>query len=50
MAVPGALRVRRSLSDIQDDHNVVNQTELAILWRAWKGIKDLPPDDPNSSS
>lgn len=41
-------RVRRSLSDLQDDYVNGNKTALETLWRAWKGIKELPPDDPNS--
>lgn len=41
-------RVRRSIADIQADYEAGNKTELENLMRAWKGIKDLPPDDPNS--
>jgi tyrosinase len=36
-----ALRVRKSLTDL-------SKKELDDLMRAWKGIKDLPTDDPNS--
>lgn len=42
------LRVRRSLHDVQDDFQKGNKAELENLMRAWKGIKELPPDDPNS--
>ncbi|NIE75695.1 tyrosinase family protein [Pantoea sp. Ap-967] len=41
-------RVRRSLSDIQHDYDQGNKTELENLVRAWKGIKELPANDPNS--
>ena len=41
-------RVRRSLADVQADYDAGNKTELENLMRAWKGIKDLPADDPNS--
>lgn len=48
MAASEPLRVRRSLTDIQADYEAGNKTELETVWRAWKGIKDLPPEDPNS--
>jgi tyrosinase len=41
-------RVRRSLADIQADYEAGNKAELEALMRAWKGIKELPPSDPNS--
>ena len=41
-------RVRRSISDIQADYEAGNTAELETLMRAWKGIKDLPPGDPNA--
>ena len=41
-------RVRRSITDIQADYDAGNTAELENLMRAWKGIKDLPPDDPDS--
>lgn len=41
-------RVRRSLSDIQADYDQGKKAELENLIRAWKGIKDLPANDPNS--
>ncbi|MGE8399209.1 MAG: tyrosinase family protein, partial [Burkholderiales bacterium] len=40
--------VRRSLSDIQADYDQGKKAELENLIRAWKGIKDLPANDPNS--
>ena len=43
-----ALRVRRSLADVQADYDIGNKAELETLMRAWKGIKDLPPTDPCS--
>ena len=43
-----APRVRRSLADIQQDYDAGNKAELETLMRAWKGIKELAPDDPNS--
>lgn len=48
MKANGPSRVRRSLTDVQADYEAGNKTELENLWRAWKGIKDLPPDDRNS--
>jgi tyrosinase len=41
-------RVRRSIQDIQNDYDNGNKNELEDLMRAWKGIKELPPTDPNS--
>ena len=43
-----ALRVRRSIQDIQDDYAKGNKGPLEALMRAWKGIKKLPPDDIRS--
>ena len=48
MSGQNALRVRRSLTDLQEAYERGEQAELEALWRAWKGIKELPPDDPNS--
>ncbi|WP_218511878.1 tyrosinase family protein [Variovorax sp. dw_308] len=42
------LRIRRALEDIQADYLAGNTKELDSLMRAWKGVKALPPDDPNS--
>ena len=40
------LRIRRSLQELQDDYANGNKKPLEDLMRAWKGIKELPPDDP----
>ena len=42
------LRVRRSLLELQDEYAAGNRKPLEALMRAWKGIKELPPGDPNS--
>ena len=42
------LRVRRSIQDLQDDFMKGNKKPLEDLMRAWKGIKELPPDNPRS--
>ena len=43
-----ALRVRRSIQELQDDFTEGNKKPLEDLMRAWKGIKELPSDDPRS--
>ncbi|GAN78162.1 tyrosinase family protein [Acidisphaera rubrifaciens] len=43
-----ALRVRRSIADIQADYDAGRKTELETLMRAWKGIKELGPNEFNS--
>ena len=48
MADGQSLRVRRSLTDLQNEHENGNKKPLEDLMRAWKGIKELPPNDPNS--
>jgi tyrosinase len=48
MSTSTALRVRRSIQDLQDDYIKGNKKPLEDLMRAWKGIKELPPDDPKS--
>ena len=48
MSATSGVRVRRSLQDLQDDYNNGKKKPLEDLVRAWKGIKDLPPDNPNS--
>lgn len=40
--------VRRSISDLQEDYDAGNRGPLETLMRAWKGIKELPADDPRS--
>lgn len=41
-------RVRRSLYELQDEYTKGTKKPLEDLMRAWKGIKDLPPDNPRS--
>jgi tyrosinase len=42
------LRIRRSILELQDDYTKGHKKPLEDLMRAWKGIKDLPPDHPRS--
>lgn len=42
------LRVRRSIQELQEDYTNGNKKPLEDLVRAWKGIQELPPDDPQS--
>ncbi len=42
------LRVRRSITDLQDQYMAANRKPLEDLWRAWIGVKQLPPEDPRS--
>ena len=42
------LATRRSIQDLQNDYDRGNKKPLEDLMRAWKGIQDLPPDDPRS--
>lgn len=48
MSTTQALRVRRSLHDLQDDYEKGDKKPLEDLMRAWKAIKELPADDPRS--
>jgi tyrosinase len=41
-------RVRRSLYELQDEYVGGNKKPLDDLMRAWKAIKELPPDDGRS--
>jgi tyrosinase len=44
-----APRIRQSLTKLQADYRSgTDKKPLEDLMRAWKGIKELPPDDPNS--
>jgi tyrosinase len=43
-----APRVRRSIQDLQDEFDKGNKKPLEDVMRAWKGIKELPPEDPRS--
>ena len=48
MATSGQPRVRRSLAELQDQYANGNKKPLEDVMRAWKGVKELPPDDPRS--
>ena len=43
-----AIAVRRSLTELQDAYTRGERGPLEALMRAWKGVKELPPDDPDS--
>lgn len=43
-----APRVRRSITELQDDYAKGNTKPLEDLWRAWKGIQERDPDHPES--
>jgi tyrosinase len=45
MASAPRLRVRRSIVDIQADYDAGNKKVLEDLMRAWKGIKELGPNE-----
>jgi tyrosinase len=42
------LRVRPSIESLGDQYKKGNKKPLEAVMRAWKGIKELPPNDPNS--
>ena len=42
--------LRRSLLELQTQDEQGNKKPLEDVMRAWKGIKELPPDDPRLSS
>lgn len=42
------LRVRVSVRELERRYNEGDKQPLEDLLRAWKGIKELPPEDPNS--
>lgn len=44
-----ALRLRRSIRDLEDDYDRGNKKPLEDLIRAWRGIQAQPADDPNSA-
>lgn len=48
MANPTTPRVRRSIAELQAEYDKGNRKPLETLMRAWKGIKELRSDDPNS--
>jgi tyrosinase len=43
-----APRVRRSIQELQTLYDEGDKELLETLWRAWKGIQELPLDDPRS--
>lgn len=43
-------RVRRPIHELQDDYNKGNKKPREDLRRAWKGIQELEPDDPKSTT
>lgn len=42
------LRIRRSISELQAAYEKGDKKPLEDLMRAWKGVKELPYDDPRS--
>jgi len=48
MKAKNKVRVRRSIQELQDAYTSGKKKPLEDLMRAWKGIKELPPDDPRS--
>jgi tyrosinase len=48
MGTSGTLRQRRNIIELQNEYEQGNKKPLETLMRAWKGIKDLPPDNPQS--
>src|SRR5215210_7350973 len=48
MSTDPALRARRSLTDLQSDYDRGHKKPLEDLMRAWKGIKELSPEDKRS--
>lgn len=48
MSNSGELRVRYSVRQLQEQYDCGNKQPLEDLIRAWKGIKELHPEDPNS--
>ncbi|KAJ9638430.1 hypothetical protein H2199_007119 [Coniosporium tulheliwenetii] len=43
-----APRIRRSIRELEAEYHRGDRKALEDLIRAWKGIQELPPDDPNS--
>jgi tyrosinase len=48
MPVSNAVKVRRSVRELQQEYENGNKKPLEDLVRAWKGIQELPPSDPKS--
>lgn len=42
------VRVRHSVRQLQEQYDNGNKQALEDLVRAWKGIEELPPEDPKS--
>ncbi|WAC02253.1 tyrosinase family protein [Lacinutrix neustonica] len=42
------VRIRPAVAELQHAYDTGNKKPLEDLMRAWKGIKELPPEDPNS--
>lgn len=48
MQTASQLRIRRSLTDLQNDYLKGNKKPLEDLMRAWKGMKERPAEHPQS--
>ena len=48
MSTSATLRVRKSIQELQDDYTNGKKKPLEDVMRAWKGIKELPPENRNS--
>lgn len=48
MTPSNTLKVRHSIADLQNQYEQGDKLPLENLMRAWKGIKELPPDNPKS--
>lgn len=48
MNTQSQLRVRHSIQELQAEYERGNKKPLEDLMRAWKAIKELPPEDPRS--
>ncbi len=48
MSNQATIGVRRSIRELQEEYDSGNKKPLEDVVRAWKGIKELPADDPRS--
>ncbi|WP_184549365.1 tyrosinase family protein [Mucilaginibacter sp. FT3.2] len=48
MTQTSKLRVRKSVLELQEEYHKGHKKPLEDVMRAWKGIKELPSDDPRS--
>jgi len=48
MKTNNGIRIRRSVQELQNDYAKGDKKPLEDVMRAWKGIKELPPDNPKS--